>query len=278
MNEEQKKAKKLVIGLFLFCICIALVCFGFFAYTLYLSRTGGVVSDRMVSVSKAVVMAGIFFLVLAFGYLLPVLFSRKNKSQDRGGSVSSSGVFDEANMRRALEGYIPDGETLLAGIHAVSKETNITCVFGKCICTESRLIPDENGKTVTLNKKKYSTYDVYLGITQHSLVITECGENQYLYQLDDKTDAAGADIQEVTSDILLTDIGTRFSLSDIQSCKIEKGWMGSVNCYIHIKGGSYFKLMLPKLGGLGDGMPHHAEYREAIIARLGESAPGGINA
>lgn len=32
---------------------------------------------------------------------------------------------------------------------------------------------------------------------------------------------------------------------------------------------SYFILMFPKLGGLGGGMPHHTEYREAIIARLG---------
>lgn len=33
---------------------------------------------------------------------------------------------------------------------------------------------------------------------------------------------------------------------------------------------SYFKLMFPKLGGLGGGMPHHAQYRDAIIAKLGE--------
>lgn len=33
--------------------------------------------------------------------------------------------------------------------------------------------------------------------------------------------------------------------------------------------GSYFKLMFPKPGGLGGGMPHHTEYREAIIARPG---------
>ncbi len=37
---------------------------------------------------------------------------------------------------------------------------------------------------------------------------------------------------------------------------------------ITMKGGSVLKIMLPKRGGLGGGMPHHVEYREAIIERL----------
>ena len=49
----------------------------------------------------------------------------------------------------------------------------------------------------------------------------------------------------------------------------KKGMEGSVKCHITMKNGSYFKLLLPKLGGLGGGMPHHAEYLQAIIARLG---------
>ena len=53
----------------------------------------------------------------------------------------------------------------MAGIHAVSKESNVAGVFGKCVRTESGLIPDENGGTIALDKKKYSTCDIYLGIT-----------------------------------------------------------------------------------------------------------------
>lgn len=79
------------------------------------------------------------------------------------------------------------------------------------------------------------------------------------------------DVQEITSELFLADIGTRFSLADIQSCKYKKGWMGSVKCFLTMKNGSYFKLIFPKLGGLGKGMPHHAEYREAIIQRLSEN-------
>ncbi len=179
-----------------------------------------------------------------------------------------SEIFDEANMRQALEEYIPDGETLLAGIHAVSKETNVRGVFGKCARTENQLIPDENGGIIALNKKKYSAYDIYLGITQSSLVIADCEGNQYLYQFDDEPDVNKVDIQEITSDIFFADIGKCFPLADIQSCEIKKGWMGSYKCFIKTKNGSYFKLIFPKLGGLSGDMPHHAEYRETIIARL----------
>ena len=37
---------------------------------------------------------------------------------------------------------------------------------------------------------------------------------------------------------------------------------------ITLKNGAFLKLLLPKRGGLGGGMPHHEEYREKIIARL----------
>lgn len=185
-----------------------------------------------------------------------------------------SEIFDETNMRQALGRYIPGGETLLAGIHAVAKESNVTGVFGKCVRVEGRLIPHENGGIIAVNKKKYAAYDIYLGITQSFLVIAECERCAHLYQFDDAPNVSQAEIQELTRDLFLADIGTCFPLADIQNCEIKKGWMGSFKCLITMRNGSYFKLMLPKRGGLGNGMPHHAEYREAIIARLGGgSAP-----
>lgn len=181
-----------------------------------------------------------------------------------------SGIFDETVMRQILQKYIVSREALLAGIHAISHETEIRSVFGKCARTENSLIPDENGHPIALNKKKYATYDIYIGITAHYLVIAECERNSYLYEFDDNPDTAVKDIQEVTSEIFLTDIGTCFTLEDIRSCEIKKGWMGSVKCFLTMKNGSYFKLMFPKLGGLGGGMPNHAKYRDMIIERLGE--------
>lgn len=274
MDQEQKKAKKRVIGLFLFCLCIALACFGVCAYLVITYRGTESVSDGIVNGSKILVLVGIFFLVVDFGYLLPILIKKKNANPnksmpDSNANRGTADIFDEANMRRILEKYIPNGETLLAGIHAVSKETSVTGVYGKCVRTANRFIPDENGGTISLNKKKYSAYDIYLGITQYSLVVAECQKNSYYYQFDDGPNVSEADIQEVTADILFDDIGTCFLLADIQSCEIKNGMMGSVNCFIQMKNGSYFKLMLPKLGGLGGDMPHHTEYRQTIIARLG---------
>lgn len=81
MNEDRKKEKALVLGLFLAYLCIAPACFGLFVYMLLMGRGGGVPnpSPRMVTLSKIIVMMGIFFLVLAFGYLLPVLLSHKRR-------------------------------------------------------------------------------------------------------------------------------------------------------------------------------------------------------
>lgn len=179
-----------------------------------------------------------------------------------------SEIFDEANMRRLLEEHIPIGETLVAGIHAISQETHIKGIFGRCIYMEDKLIPDKNGRIIALDKKKHSTYDVYIGITQNFLAIAGCEKNAYHYELDDAPDGSEGEMQEITSDICLADIGTCFPLADIQSCQLKNGWMGSVKCFLTMKNGSSFKLMLPKRGGLGGGMPHHAEYREAIIERL----------
>lgn len=267
MDEEQRKTKRLTAILFLACLCIALACFGAFAYLAVTKRGAGPVDERIVTISKIAVMTGIFFLVLAFGYLLPASIAHKKRTRGGGGSDMSE-IFDEMNMRNALAGHIPDGETLLAGIHAVAKETEARGVFGKCVRTQSKLLPDANGSTVALSKTKYSTYDVYLGITRSCMVIAECEENDYLYRFEDAPDTRGAYIREVTSEIDLADIGTCFPLADIQSCELKKGWMGSIKCSITMKDGSYLKLMLPKLGGLGGGMPHHTQYREAIVARL----------
>ena len=268
MNDERRKSRNVTIVLFLLCICTALACFGIFICIAVISRSQGPVSQQMITVSKIIVMTGIFFLVLAFGHLLPILISYKNM---RKGESDMSEIFDETNMREALDRYIPSGETLLAGIHAIAREINIKCIFSKCIRTEHKLIPDENGVTAELSKKKNSTYDIYIGITQSSLVFSDCETQMYLYDFKENPNVGQAGIQEVTSDIYFTDIGKCFPLADIQSCEIKKGWMGSVKCRLTMKNGSYFRLLFPKLGGLGGGMPHHTKYREAIIARLNKN-------
>lgn len=286
MDKDVKKAKRLVIILFVICLCIALICFGIAGYLVVTIRERGTANQNNANITKSIFMIGVFFLVLGFGYTLPVLLSARKKSGKAASTVidfssvsaeavKSSDVFDEANMRYNLAKYIPDGETLLAGIHAMAYESSVICVFSGCVRMEDRLHPDKDGRTVALTKKKYNSRTIYIGITQNHLVMTDCGMTPYYYQFDEKPDEGllkEANIQEVTSDILLTDIGGCFPLTDIQNCKIKNWWLGSVKCFITMKNGSYFKLMFPKLGGLGGGMPHHTEYRDAIIAQL-----GGIN-
>lgn len=259
MNEEQKKSKSRGISLFLFFLLIALICFAIVAYLLAAKREEAAVNHSIVTISQILALTGIFFLVIAFGHVLPVMLP----------NTKASSIFNEANMRQTLGAYIPAGETLLAGIHAVSNETIITDVFGGCICKEDRLIPAENGGTVELNKKKYSDYDIYLGITQASLLIVGCKQNSYYYQMKDVPDGEGTAAKKITSVLPFASIGTCYLISDIQSCEMKKGWMGSVKCFLTMKNGSYFKLLFPKHGGISGEMPHHTEYREAIMMRLG---------
>ncbi len=176
-----------------------------------------------------------------------------------------AGIFDEGLMEETLGRYIPQGESLEAGIHAVSRETSIVAVFGRCVYAGDRLRRAENGGTLVLRKKKYAPYDVYLGVTQSCLLIAECEKNKYLYDFDAVSDP---EAQPLSADLPLSDVGTCFPLADIQSCEVKKGIMGSVKCTVTMKNGSRFKLLLPKLGGVGGGMPNHAQYRAAILARL----------
>ena len=84
----------------------------------------------------------------------------------------------------------------------------------------------------------------------------------------DGRDRVSEGVFEVSEELPFTDIGNCFPLSDIQKSEINNGMMGSIQCIVTMKNGSYFKLLLPLLGGAGGGMPHHKEYREALIAAL----------
>ncbi|MEY8388036.1 hypothetical protein AALC17_12185 [Oscillospiraceae bacterium 38-13] len=144
-----------------------------------------------------------------------------------------AGIFDEANMRQVLGACLPEGESLLAGIHGI---------------------------TLQVNQKKTSYFDVYIGITEHYLLAAECEERKHL--------TAAYPLLPDLRKTVAEDVGAVFPFSNIQSCEIKKAMMGAVNCSITFRDGRFLKLQMPKRGGLGKGMPHHAEYREAILARL----------
>lgn len=263
MYKRPKKAMIFVVLFILLCICIAAACFGASAYIVAKYRGTETVSQSTADLAKVLFMTGIFFLVVAFGYmLLPLIVAfRKKKS----GESAPSYLFTEADMRRLLDKYIPDGETLLAGIPAVSKKTTVYAAFDGCFAANDRLVPAQDGKTVALMKQKVNPYGIYLGITQNYLVMTDYEQNSFYYQFDDKPNSSETKIQTVAEDILLADIGKCFSLTDIEKCEFKKGFWGEVNGVITMKNGSCFKLSLPAVL-----VEHQPEYRKAIIARLSE--------
>lgn len=258
MDHAKNKARRRVITIFMIYLCIALMFFGLFAYIVTVKRAEGNVSDRTVTLSKIFVLAGIFFLIMDFGHILPSLLSH-NK------------ICTEVSMRQTLSKYIPIEESLVAGIYATVQESKVTAVFGKCRCLEGRLVPDENGGVVALNKEKYAAYDIYLGITQSHLLIVECGKNRHYYECTNEPDMQQIDVQELSTELSWDDIGTSFLLEDVQSCEIKKGRMGAMLCNIIMKNGTYFKCTLPDSAGPNGDMPHHIEYREMILARLGNT-------
>lgn len=168
MDKRPKKAMIFIVLFILLCICIAAACFGASAYLVTKYRGTEAADQSIANLTKALFMAGIFFLVAAFGYmLLPLIVAFKKK---KNGESAPSYLFTEADMRRILDKYIPDGETLLAGIPAVAKETTVFAAFDGCFAANDALVPHKDGKTVAVMKKKVNPYGVYLGITQNHLV------------------------------------------------------------------------------------------------------------
>lgn len=177
-----------------------------------------------------------------------------------------SAIFDEQNMMRILEEYIPAGETILAGVHGVGLDVRLRQVIGKCSFDGKYFSPSENGKNFLVNKEKHARFDLYFGITENYLLISQCERNEWFYEFLEMDTVVAEGIQHRIS---LDEVGARcFPLSDIESCVMKKIWMGAVNCKITLKGGILLKIQFPKLGGVGGGMPNHAKYREAILACL----------
>lgn len=76
------------------------------------------------------------------------------------------------------------------------------------------------------------------------------------------------EVDKIDNILLLKNIGHCFRLDDIFKCELKKGILGSIKCMLEFNNGSTFKLLLPKLAGLGRGMPNHARFKDEIISRL----------
>ncbi len=219
-----------------------------------------VVGKRTVTVYTILALLGVFFLILAFGYVVPAMIRAKK---------DDFGILDEKNMMRALRKYLPYGETLSSGVHSIGLETEIKMVFGNCIYDgDMTLIPGESNAALKVIKGKKARFDVYVGVSQNYLILSECQKYKHYYEFDEVHSPGDTKVMELREPTSLNDVGNCFPLTEIQSCETKKIWMGAIECTITMKNGGFLKLMIPKRGGVG--IPDHEKYREKLLARLSE--------
>lgn len=213
------------------------------------------VSERTVNADLSLVFAGMFFLVLAFGYLTPALL-KANKGD--------FGLRDDKKMKRALGQYLPVGEYLTAGVYVDGLQTKIVRIFGKCELIDEELVPNENAGTLLIAKSKYSTHELYIGMTEKYLVFAECEKYKHAYEygaLD------GYEAKALECRMPLSSVGRNaFLLTSIETCKIKHILLGCDICTVSFLDGSLLKFKINRSAGYG--MSHHKENREAIINRL----------
>ncbi len=196
------------------------------------------VSDRTVTLYKCWVLAGVFFLILALGYGLPNLMKL---------SKGELGIYDEERMRKTLEKYIPDGETLENGIFAMGQGVCTTTVFGHCVCKEGMLVPCAEDTLLSVKKNKFSQYEIYVGITEKHFIITECEPGcKFYYEFNPVSEAGESEVVEVGMTIDLKDIGHCVSLADIKKRLIRKTVVGATKCTFILKNGNTIDFLIPK--------------------------------
>lgn len=215
------------------------------------------ISDRTITLAKTYAFIGVFFLILAFGYIVPGII-KLNKGD--------FGIADEIKMKKSLGKYIPNKEELKAGVIALGLKLEIKQIFKNCVCINYELIPQETDEILEVIKCKYSKYDMYLGITSNSLIIAECESCKHLYQFNKIMALNEIRPNEIKENTKVEDIGHCIEFQQIENCTIKKSFFGTTKCEILLKSGGCIKFMIPKSGGIA--MENHIQYCEEIIEIL----------
>lgn len=183
-----------------------------------------------------------------------------------------SDIFNDDKMMYVLSQYIPENEHLTAGIHCISKYAKLSQPIGKCmmLMDESGLVPVEDGVNTLVIKEKFAACDLYMGLTENHLIITECDRNSWAYKFEDLGELNAPPLEKP---LPLHETGPRcFSFDEIVEVKLKKGLMGAVKCTLTFKGNCSYKLLMPKMGGVGNGMPNHSQRRDTIVEFLKQYA------
>lgn len=171
-------------------------------------------------------------------------------------------------MMNVISPYIPENEHLIAGIHCVSKYAKLSQPIGKCMMLkdESGFVPVEDGVNILVIKEKFAAFDLYMGLTENHLIITECDRYSWAYRFEDLGELSAPALEQP---LALSETGARcFAFDEIEGVKIKNGLLGAIKCELILKGNCSYKLLMPKKGGLGNGMPNHPQRRETIVEFL----------
>ncbi len=181
-----------------------------------------------------------------------------------------SDFFNENLMNEKLNEYLPAGETFIAKVKAIGNSMEVRQLFSYVtsvdgeVLTRSEADPDF---IYDIQRCKYATHDIYIGITENYLVFNECELYKHAF-FADQAKTKEFEPMEVTEDINIRDFGHAQLLKNITEVKVKKGLMGDYKCTIKLNNGSCFKFSIPKKAGIGNSMPNHSEYREKIVERL----------
>lgn len=178
--------------------------------------------------------------------------------------------FTKEHMNKIMGMFCPEGENIITAAYAVGKETEINQYFGGCENVGDRLVPADKDNIIKVLKRKVCIYDMYIGYTEKSLIISECDmTTKYFYQIEDVTDPAFVGIKKLDKEISHKNIGKVLPLESIKELQIKKGWFGSLRCILKLENGTYFKFLMAKqVGGITGKMPDHRENRDKLLEEL----------
>lgn len=178
--------------------------------------------------------------------------------------------FKPSYMNEIMEKFCPEGETVLLAVYGAGKETEINQYFGGCVNTGDKLVPADSDNVIKVFKRKVCVYDMYIGYTEKSLIVSECDmATKYYYEFDNITDPIFAGTKKLEKEIPHKNIGKVFPLDSIRDIQVKKGWFGSLNCVLTLTNGTYFKFLMAKqVGGITGQMPDHGKNRDKLLEVL----------
>jgi len=178
--------------------------------------------------------------------------------------------FNEDVMNSKLSVFIPEGEHLIAGVKAIGDTMEVRQVFSYVTVQDedtlcrSELQPDF---MYDMQRCKYASHDIYIGITENYIVFKECDLYKHAY-FANEAKPGEFEPMEVIDTVKLRDFGHAQENKNVIFVKVKKGLFGQYKCQVKFSNGSNFQFTIPKKAGVGNGMLHHAENRDKIIEKL----------